>query len=457
MDDLIRQSADDYPLKTGGSDWEKVATGMQAAMQQKPSNRKRYWWLLLLLLPLLIAVPVYYYNKEFQKPVTSSNTTATDTTVQQQGSNTIINNADKAPEQAIAGTDVPASQAKEMGSAGKKKDLLRGNHFITSTTTERNNNENILESRNNKTIATIDESNDNNNSRQFILPADVIAGNNSNTNNSSNNNNYSAIENNNKTASDAIIAGNEIKKNATEKKDTIAANINTDKDGKAVATPQKDSVATAKRINLKHTAPIKAKGLYAGAAAGLDVTAVKFREVEKPGYSAALVVGYRINNHWSVESGLMWDNKNYYSPGEYFDRKRTDIPTTTYIHYVYGTCRMYEVPLNIKYDFNSKKLSGFYVSAGLSSYIMKKENYEYHATGSSGNYYVGKRAYKNSTNNLFSVANISGGYQFIFKNNNSLRVEPYLKVPLRGLGIGKLPFSSTGISAVYTLPLHKSF
>ena len=114
---------------------------------------------------------------------------------------------------------------------------------------------------------------------------------------------------------------------------------------------------------------------------------------------------------------------------------------------------MLEVPLDVKYDFNSKRLSGFYIAAGLSNYIMKKESYEYHATYS-GNYYVGNKDYKNSTTNLFSVANISGGYQFIFKNNNSLRIEPYFKVPLSGLGIGKLPFSSTGISAAYTLPLH---
>ena len=61
--------------------------------------------------------------------------------------------------------------------------------------------------------------------------------------------------------------------------------------------------------------------------------------------------------------------------------------------------------------------------------------------------------YKNSTNNIFSVGNLSGGYQFIFKNNGSLRIEPYLRVPLTGLGVGRMPFLSTGISTAYTLPL----
>lgn len=454
MDDLIRQAADDYPLKTGGSAWDKVATGMQSAMQKEPSSRKKYWWLLLLLLPLLIAVPFYYQNKEIQKPSVYSTTKTTDAAVQQQGLDTTVNKVDKAPaQQTVTSNGASASQINKTGSAEKKNELQRGNHFTTNTTTTKNNNEEVLESGNNKTTANIAKNNNNNNSHQLTPATDVNTG-----NNSSNNYNHSAIENSNKTAAeDAIIAGNEIKKNDTEKKNTTAANINTTKGNKAVATLQKDSVATVKKASLKHTTPVKTRGLYAGAAAGLDITEVKFNEVKKLGYSAALIVGYRINNHWSIESGLMWDNKNYYSPGKYFDRSRTDIPTASYIHYLNGACRMYEVPLNIKYDFNSKKLSGFYISAGLSSYFMKKENYEYHATSGSGNYYVGKRAYKNSTNNLFSVANISGGYQFIFKNNNSLRIEPYFKVPLKGLGIGKLPFSSTGISAAYTLPLHKSF
>jgi hypothetical protein len=439
MDDLIRQAAGDYPLKTVGSDWEKVAAGVQVAMQKEPAGNKRYWWLLLLLLPLLIAVPLYYQNKELKKQPDYSSAKTTGATMEKQGANTAINKADKAPGQSNTG-NTSTSQVKKPGSEPMKNEAQLNNHFKTNTTLVQNDNEGILIGGNNRTKLNNAERNSADN-HQLAPVTDVITG---------NHYDRSTIENNQA----ATKASNETKKNGTEEENTSAANSNINKDNKTIVAPAQDSAAMVKKVDLKHTTPVKTKGLYAGITGGLDVTTVKFHEVKKAGYSAALIVGYRLNNHWSIESGLMWDNKNYYSPGEYFDKSRTDIPAASYIHYLNGTCRMYEVPLNIKYDFNSKKLSGFYVSAGLSSYIMKKENYEYHATSSNGNYYVGKREYKNSTNNLFSVANISGGYQFIFKNNNSLRIEPYIKVPLKGLGIGKMPFSSTGISAAYTLPIH---
>src|SRR4051812_28080213 len=65
MDDLIRQAADDYPLKIEGKDWDKVLGAMSSATQVQPGKGKKYWWLLLLFLPLLIvAVPFMNKNGE---------------------------------------------------------------------------------------------------------------------------------------------------------------------------------------------------------------------------------------------------------------------------------------------------------------------------------------------------------------------------------------------------------
>ncbi len=143
---------------------------------------------------------------------------------------------------------------------------------------------------------------------------------------------------------------------------------------KVALTPQKDSAASTKKTDIKHSTPIKTKGLYAGVGAGLDVTTIKFQKVNNIGYTTNLIVGYRFNNNWSLESGLMWDSKKYYSSGEYYNPKEP-IPPDYHLHYLDGICDMFEIPLNVKYDFRSRQLSGFFVTAGLSSYIMKKESY----------------------------------------------------------------------------------
>ncbi len=85
MDDLIRQSAEDYPLKIEGEDWDKVQGAMQSTtVLEEPGERKRDWWLLLLLIPLLVAVSYLYYNNNTQKPVIYSNTSKTDAATENQ-------------------------------------------------------------------------------------------------------------------------------------------------------------------------------------------------------------------------------------------------------------------------------------------------------------------------------------------------------------------------------------
>ena len=37
------------------------------------------------------------------------------------------------------------------------------------------------------------------------------------------------------------------------------------------------------------------------------------------------------------------------------------------------------------------------------------------------------------------------GYEHNIGNGTKLRVEPYLKIPLKGLGIGNMPITSSGL------------
>src|SRR3954463_6606148 len=85
MDDLIRQAADEYPLKIKGEDWDKVLGAMQsAAVTAQPGKRKKYWLLLLLLLPLIVAIPFMYKNSNTQKPITLSNTEKSEKAIKEQ-------------------------------------------------------------------------------------------------------------------------------------------------------------------------------------------------------------------------------------------------------------------------------------------------------------------------------------------------------------------------------------
>ncbi len=42
--------------------------------------------------------------------------------------------------------------------------------------------------------------------------------------------------------------------------------------------------------------------------------------------------------------------------------------------------------------------------------------------------------------------NVSVGYNRTLNKVGTLRIEPYLKIPIKGIGIGNLPITSTGLN-----------
>ena len=214
-----------------------------------------------------------------------------------------------------------------------------------------------------------------------------------------------------------------------------------------------DNTAIARGSDIIKKQSSKKQGyFYAGLLTGPDISTVKFQSLQKTGYSIGVIAGYTFNKHLTVETGLLWDKKNYYSEGKYFDKTRTDIPEHANIKSIEGYCNMFEIPVNVQYAFAAKNAHNFFVSAGISSYLMKKEKYDYWADYY-GDEYEGVKSYRNSGNNIFSVMHISGGYQIKVKTVGNIRIEPYFKIPLKGLGIGGLPISSTGIYFGITRPI----
>ncbi len=76
---------------------------------------------------------------------------------------------------------------------------------------------------------------------------------------------------------------------------------------------------------------------------------------------------------------------------------------------------------------------------------MNKEFYDF-AYIKDGQQRNGSYPYYHTTQNWFSVLNISAGYQLQMSAKNNLRIEPYYKTALNGVGTGNLSMSSAGIN-----------
>ena len=227
----------------------------------------------------------------------------------------------------------------------------------------------------------------------------------------------------------------------------IASDLN--KERKSLST-QVEPVANRGKLNLKNN---NEKGFYAGIISGVDMSSVHF-QTAKPGATMGLIIGYSFNEKWSMESGLLWDTKRVYDNGSYFNPPGYTPTNGITITAVNGKSRLYELPVNMKYTIISGK-HNLFATAGLSSYFMRLENYDYEYTqsGQSGGHnYL---SYTNETKDWFSVANFGIGYTHKLGDNGSIRVEPYLKLPLTNLGTANMPIMSTGLNIGFTKPLRR--
>ena len=199
----------------------------------------------------------------------------------------------------------------------------------------------------------------------------------------------------------------------------------------------------------------KTKHFYAGVFGSPDLSTVKMQSVKGVGTTFGLILGYTFNGgHWAIETGAYVDRKKYYTDGEYFNTKEVRVPSNSYLDDVDGTCYMWEIPLNVRYNFNPGAKTAWFATAGFSTYLMSHEKYTY------GYNWRGSATVWDSTWDIhkssqypFSIINLSAGFEQRLGKIGNLRVEPYVRLPLTGLGTGKLPIMSAGVNIGITRQL----
>jgi hypothetical protein len=76
---------------------------------------------------------------------------------------------------------------------------------------------------------------------------------------------------------------------------------------------------------------------------------------------------------------------------------------------------------------------------------MKRESYEYFYKYPSGLIDTKYYTVTNKNQYYFSVLDFSGGYRYNINKRLSLIAEPYIKLPMSGIGIGKIKLNSAGL------------
>lgn len=188
--------------------------------------------------------------------------------------------------------------------------------------------------------------------------------------------------------------------------------------------------------------------LYFGLVVGSELNRVKEQEMNRPSFNGGLMVGLKFSKKFSIETGVLLAQKKYYSEGRYFKPKAGSMPANMLVKSLQSECNFIEIPLSIKYDLSTGPKK-FYLKAGFSSFVLTKEKNNYDAmVGTQPQEIVS--LYQTNRTYLAAAVRLSGGYQIGMRKGVDFRIEPYLQVPTRGIGVGFMPLSTAGLQILLT-------
>jgi len=179
--------------------------------------------------------------------------------------------------------------------------------------------------------------------------------------------------------------------------------------------------------------------------AGPDISDVYHNSIGKVTLAYGAGLSYDISKKLNIRTGFYLSKKIYSVAGDDYNIPPGSIGNYQYLESVEANCKVYEIPVKLAYSFRKIKNHSWFVSTGLSSYLMKKESYDYYYKTPSGQIYNKDWSISNKNKHFFSVLDISGGYQYFFNSQFSLIAEPYVNLPLTGIGAGKVKLNSGGI------------
>ena len=187
----------------------------------------------------------------------------------------------------------------------------------------------------------------------------------------------------------------------------------------------------------------KASKFYFSLLSGAEGSGVKFPGLNKFSFRAGFSAGYYLSKRVSIQAGFFKGTKKYIAGKKDYKAKPGSYWGTVDIKRVDANCLVYEIPVSVRYDFSTKNNWQIFAGTGISSFIMKKEEYAYDYIYYNTLHHA--KASYNGNKHLFSVLRVVGGVERKFKSNFSIFVQPGLAIPMSGVGEGQIKLFSSEI------------
>ncbi|MBS1758152.1 MAG: hypothetical protein JSU03_12835 [Bacteroidetes bacterium] len=198
-----------------------------------------------------------------------------------------------------------------------------------------------------------------------------------------------------------------------------------------------DSTQKSKTLKAKE----RLSKFYFTVGAGVEGNAANFPGTNKFNMRTGFAAGYYFTKKMSVQAGIYEGSKKYIAKKNDYKAKPGSYWSTVDITKVDANCKVLEIPVSVRMDFNEKKNITGFAGIGLSSFILSSEKYNYNYTYNNTPY-QGKASYTGNRN-WFSILRLYGGFEKKMTNNFSLGIQPGLAIPLAGVGEGSVKLFSS--------------
>lgn len=178
---------------------------------------------------------------------------------------------------------------------------------------------------------------------------------------------------------------------------------------------------------------------------GLEAPGFDFSRWGKIMPSVGVGLQYSFRNKIIISAGIAQSTKIYTAQDKDYHATGYWYNYTTFKK-IDADCKIVEIPLSVAYRVVNGKRTNMYVSAGSSSYIMRKETYAYDYKNQYGNDTVVTRTYRTNGSHLFSSVNLSVIAERKLTSRFSIMAEPVVKIPTAGIGFGKVRLYNAGIN-----------
>lgn len=216
-------------------------------------------------------------------------------------------------------------------------------------------------------------------------------------------------------------------------------------DSAAILSPQPPTSAEASQPEIQPVLTINRSRVSLGVLLSPDLSSVGFFNHLTPGTNVGVQAEFRFASRLRVGLGVIRSVKRYQATTEDYQ--------APYGFWTYGVkpsridadCKILDIPLSLRYDAWQQQKFNVFVSTGLSSYVMLSETYNYTYDVYDPSHLRPSWRGKRTGQHYLGVANFSVGYERQLTRRVSWQVEPFVKLPLGGVGFGKVKLMSTGV------------